>query len=89
MSWVPSSVLITSMFTMWRITWYSSETPLAPCMSRQSRAMSSALPVELRFTREIISGVTRFSSRRRLMRRHDCRPKAISVCISTSFFWIS
>jgi hypothetical protein len=41
---------------MWRITWNSSEMPLPPCMSRATRAMSSALPQLLRLMSETISG---------------------------------
>ena len=40
---------------MWRMTWYSSMMPLAPCMSRARRAMSSALPVVNRFKSEMAS----------------------------------
>ena len=40
---------------MWRMTWNSSEIPLPPCMSRATRAISSALPQLLRLISEIIS----------------------------------
>ena len=72
-----------------RITWYSSTIPLPPCMSRDTRAMSSALPQLLRLTRLIISGATLPSSNSRPTRKEALRPSAISVCMSASFFWMS
>ena len=53
------------------------------------RAMSSALPQELRLMRLIVSGASRPASNSRPALRHACRPIAISVCMSASFFWTS
>ena len=47
------------------MTWYSSEMPLPPCMSRASRAISSALPQLLRLSSEIAGGAALPSSSRR------------------------
>ena len=58
-------------------------------MSRAIRAISRALPQELRLTSEIISGATRSSSISLPTRSTDCSPIVISVCMSASFFWIS
>ncbi len=63
--------------------------PLPPCMSRAIRAISSALPQELRFMIDVISGAALPSSLRRPSRRQPCSPSVISVCMSASFFWIS
>ena len=40
-----------------RITWYSSQMPLPPSMSRAIRAISRDFPQEFLLIREIISGV--------------------------------
>ena len=74
---------------MWRITPYSSEMPLPPSMSRAIRAMSSALPQELRFMIEVISTDAVPASFIRPSCKQPCRPSVISVCMSASFFWIS
>lgn len=50
------------------------------------RAISRALPQLLRLTIEIISGAIRPSSNKRPTRSDAWRPRAISVCISASFF---
>jgi len=71
------------------MTPYSSEMPLPPSMSRAVRAMSSALPQELRFSIEVISGEPVPSSFMRPKRRQACSPSVISVCMSASFFWMS
>ena len=63
--------------------------PLPPCMSRATRAMSSALPQALRFAIDTISGVARPSSMSRPMRSVICSESVISVCMSASFFWMS
>ena len=54
---------------MCRTMWYSSTMPLPPNMSRATRAISSDLPHELRFTIDIISGVT---LRRESKLTHTC-----------------
>jgi len=64
-SWVPSYVLTASRFMACRITWYSSQMPLPPIMSRAVRAISKAFPLEFRFKMEIISGATFPSSFKR------------------------
>jgi hypothetical protein len=74
---------------MCRITPNSSEMPLPPSMSRAMRAISSALPQELRFMMLVISTAAVPSSFIRPSRRQPCRPSVISVCMSASFFWIS
>ena len=71
------------------MTWYSSAMPLAPCMSRATRAMSSALPAELRLSIDTASCAAVPSSNRRPRRRHAASPTAISVCMSASFFCTS
>src|SRR4051812_41307493 len=63
----------------------SSETPFAPCMSRATRATSSALPQELRLSIEIISGAARPSSISRPRRCTAASPRVISVCMLASF----
>ncbi len=73
---------------MWRITLNSSTMPLPPCMSRATRAISSALPQELRLRIDVISGAA-MPSFMRPRRRHPCSPSAISVCMSASFFCTS
>ena len=47
---------------------------------------AAALPAELRFTIEIISGTSLSSSINRPTRRQACRPRPISTIISASFF---
>src|SRR6476660_6922127 len=58
-------------------------------MSRDTRAISSALPQLLRLTIEIISGANLPSSIRRPTRNEACMPSAISVSMSASFFCTS
>ena len=58
-------------------------------MSRAMRAMSKALPQELRLRMDVISTAAVPSSFIRPKRMQPCRPIAISVCISASFFWMS
>mmetsp|Transcript_526 Transcript_526/g.1579 ORF Transcript_526/g.1579 Transcript_526/m.1579 type:complete len:264 (+) Transcript_526:1980-2771(+) len=66
------------------MTWYSSEMPLPPSMSRATRAMLSALPQLLRLIMEIISGAALRASLRRPTCRAACRPRVISVDMSAS-----
>lgn len=54
---IPSYVLTASRFMTCRMTWYSSQMPLPPSMSRATRAMSNAFPQEFRLIIEIISDV--------------------------------
>ncbi|MNN60921.1 hypothetical protein D3C81_1761320 [compost metagenome] len=58
-------------------------------MSRAMRAISKALPQELRFMIDVISTAAVPSSFMRPNRRQPCSAKVISVCMSASFFWIS
>ena len=51
--------------------------------------MSSALPQLLRFISEIDGGAALPASSMRPSRSAPCKPSAISVCMSASFFWIS
>src|SRR5262249_54499942 len=88
-SCVPSWVLPVSRFALTRITWNSSEMPLPPCMSRASRAISSALPQLLRLSIEPGGGAALPASIMRPSRSAPASPSAISVCMSASFFWIS
>lgn len=56
---------------------------------RQTRATSRALPQLLRLTRETISGTICPASISRPTRSDACSPRAISVCMSASFFCTS
>src|SRR6185295_9569809 len=69
--------------------WNSSEMPLPPCMSRASRAMSSALPQLLRFINDTDGGAAVPASIMRPRRSAPLSPMAISVCMSASFFCTS
>ena len=71
------------------MTWYSPLMPLPPWMSRASRAMARALPQLLRFIRLMASGTQAPWSMSRPRARAPSNPRAISVCMSASFFWTS
>mmetsp|Transcript_8791 Transcript_8791/g.17715 ORF Transcript_8791/g.17715 Transcript_8791/m.17715 type:complete len:320 (-) Transcript_8791:388-1347(-) len=88
-SCVPSYVFTDSKLTTWRMMWYSSWMPLPPSMSRHARAICSALPHELRLTRETISGAKACRSLARPTARLAWKPTPISVTASASFRWMS
>src|SRR3954452_17825554 len=78
---------MTSMSPMWRMTWFSSSTPLPPSMSRASAITSRAVRVLWNLARPAIVSESRpSSSRRASCMQYSCMP-VTAASIRTSRSW--